>query len=207
MVAMTDYKVKVHGALAGGRAYSWSWNITSTQTPSALETTMAAALTDYWSNGTYGVDALYSASTTLDTFDVITLDGTFREVAKQSHSLSLVGTSSDAPLADDSTLVVQKRSTGLRRNQRGYTHFPALVEGTLSSGLYQVTPRNRYGTAVTALLAAIAADGSTVFVHTGSATTKGGVPPYTKTVITSMHASSKPGSQRARTRKLVGSYS
>ncbi len=204
---MTDYKVKVHGALAGGRAYSWAWFITSSQTPSALETTMAAALTDYWSNGTYGVNTLYNSSTTLDTFDVITLDGTFRETAKQSHSLSLAGTSSDAPLADDSTLVVQKRSTGLRRNQRGYTHFPALVEGTLSGGLYQTTPRNRYGTAVTALLAAIAADGSTMFVHTGARETVGGVAPYTKTVISSVHASSKPGSQRARTRKLIGTYS
>lgn len=204
---MTDYKVKVHGALAGGRAYSWAWFITSSQTPSALETTMAAALTDYWSNGTYGVNTLYNSSTTLDTFDVITLDGTFRETAKQSHSLSLAGTSSDAPLADDSTLVVQKRSTGLRRNQRGYTHFPALVEGTLASGLYQTTPRNRYGTAVTALLAAIAADGSTMFVHTGAHETVGGVPSYTKTVISSVHASSKPGSQRARTRKLIGTYS
>lgn len=204
---MTDYKVKVHGSLAGGRPYSWAWNVTSSQTPSALETTMAAALTDYWSNGTYGVNTLYNSTTTLDGFDIITLDGTYKETAKQSHSLSLAGTSSDAPLADDSTLVVQKRSTGLRRNQRGYTHFPALVEGTLSGGLYQTTPRNRYGTAVTALLAAIAADGSTVFVHVGATPTHGGVPAYTKTVITSMHASSKPGSQRARTRKLVGTYS
>ena len=204
---MTDYKVKVHGSLAGGRAYSWSWFVTSSQPPSALETTMAAALTDYWSNGTYGVNTLYNASTTLDSFDIITLDGTFRETAKQSHSLSLVGTSSDAPLADNSTTVMQKRSTGLRRNQRGYTHFPPLVEGTLASGLYQNTPRDRYGTAVTALLAAIAADGSTMFVHTGKDATKGGVPPYTKTVITSCHVSNKPGTQRARTRKQLGSYS
>ena len=203
----TDYKMKVHGTLAGTRPYSWAWNITSNQTASALTTTMAAALTDYWNNGTYGVETLYNASTTLDSFDIITLDGTFKETAKESYSLSLVGTSSDAPLADDSTLVVQKRSTGLRRNQRGYTHFPALVEGTLSGGLYQPTPRNRYGNAVTALLAAVTADGSTVFVHVGATATKGGVPAYTKTVISSMHASSKPGSQRARTRKLVGTYS
>lgn len=199
--------MKIHGRLESNEAYSWTWRITSNQTPGALVTTMAAALTDMWNNGTYGVGSQYAPGIRLDDFDIITLDGTFKETAKLNHALTLVGTSGDAPIADSSTMVMKKVSTGLRRNQRGFTHLPAPVEGTLSGGLYTVTVRNRFTTAMRAVLSAITADGSTLFVHTGATTTKGGVAPYTKTVITDVTCSNKPGSQRGRVRKVVGVYS
>jgi len=199
--------MKVFGRLESNEAYSWSWNITSNQTAAALVTTMAAALTDMWSNGTYGLGAQYAPGIRLDSFDIITLDGTFRETAKLSHALTLLGTSGDNALSDKSTMVMKKVSTGLRRNQRGFTHLPAPVEGDLSAGLYTTTARNRFTTAMRAVLSAIAADGSTLFVHTGATTTHGGVAPYTKTVITDVTCSNKPGTQRKRMSKVVGAYS
>jgi hypothetical protein len=204
---MTDYSMKVHGRLESNEPYSWSWNITSLQTPAALVTTMAAALTDMWTNATYGVGSQYAPGIRLDDFDIVTLDGTFKETSKLNHALTLVGTSGDAPLSDKTTMVMKKVSTGLRRNQRGFTHLPAPVEGVLSGGLYSVTARNRFTTAMRAVLSAITADGSTLFVHTGAAETKGGVPPYTKTVITDVTCSNKPGTQRNRMNKVVGVYS
>lgn len=204
---MTDYAMKVHGRLESNEPYSWTWNITSNQTPAALVTTMAAALTDMWNNGTYGLGSQYAPGIRLDDFDIVTLDGTFRETAKLNHALTLVGTSGDAPLSDKTTMVMKKVSTGLRRNQRGFTHLPAPVEGVLSAGLYTVTARNRFTTAMRAVLSAITADGSTLFVHTGAAETKGGVAPYTKTVITDVTCSNKPGTQRNRMNKVVGVYS
>lgn len=199
--------MKVHGRLESNEAYSWAWNITSNQTPAALVTTLAAGLSDMWSNATYGVGAQYAPGIRLDTFDVITLDATFRETAKESHTLSLVGTSGDAPISDKSTMVMKKVSTGLRRNQRGFTHLPAPVEGVLVNGLYTPTARDRFTTAMRALLSSITADGSTLFVHTGATTTKGGVAPYTKTVISDVTCSNKPGTQRKRMSKVIGVYS
>lgn len=199
--------MKVHGRLESNEAYSWAWNITSNQTPAALVTTLAAGLSDMWSNATYGVGAQYAPGIRLDTFDVITLDATFRETAKESHTLSLVGTSGDAPISDKSTMVMKKVSTGLRRNQRGFTHLPAPVEGVLVSGLYTPTARDRFTTAMRALLSSITADGSTLFVHTGATATKGGVAPYTKTVISDVTCSNKPGTQRKRMSKVIGVYS
>lgn len=204
---MTDYAMKVHGRLESNEPYSWKWNITSNQPPSDLVTTMASALADMWSNGTYGVGAQYAPGIRLDSFDIITLDGTFRETAKQSHALTLVGTSGDAPLSDKSTMVMKKVSTGLRRNQRGFTHLPAPVEGVLVAGMFTNVARDRFTTAMRAVLSAITADGSTLFVHTGAETTKGGVAPYTKTVITDVTCSNKPGTQRNRMNKVVGVYS
>lgn len=205
---MTDYRMKVHGRLVSGEAYSWAWGITSTQTASALVTTMAAALTDMWNNGTYGLGAQYAPGIRLDSFDIITLDGTFRETFKQNHALTLVGTSGDAPLSDKSTIVMKKVSTGLQRWQRGFTHLPAPVEGVLSGGLYTVTARNRFTTAMRAVLSAITADGSTLYVHTGAADPlHPSRPAYTKTVITDVTCSNKPGTQRKRMAKIPSEYS
>src|ERR1044071_9103055 len=95
---MTDYRMKVHGRLTSNEPYTWAWGITSNQTPGALVTTMAAALNDMWSNGTYGLGAQYAPGIRLDTFDIITLNGTFNETFKLSHTLTLVGTSGDAPV-------------------------------------------------------------------------------------------------------------
>ena len=204
---MTDYKVKFYGKLPGTLEWSSALDVTSTQTPSALVTTMAAAFADMWSNGTYGIGAQYAPGTTLDGFDVITLNGTFRETAKVSHALSLVGTSGDAALADNTTITIAKRSSGLQRNQRGFLSLPAPVEGVLDNGLYTTAARNRFGDALEAVRTAVQADGSTIFIHTGAAETGGGVPPYTKTVITKLSASTTPGTRRQRTRKVVGAYS
>jgi len=204
---MTDYAMKVHGRLPSNEPYSWKWFITSVQTPSALVTTMAAGLTAMWTNGTVGVGSQYAAGTRLDTFDIITLNGTFREIAKLSHTLSLVGTSVDNPLSDKSTMVMRKVSSGIQRNERGFTHLPAPVEGTLVSGLYSTTVRDRFTDAMRLLLANITADGSTMFVHTGPTATVGGVPPFTKTVCTDVTCSNKPGTQRNRMNKVVGVYS
>jgi hypothetical protein len=205
---MADYLMKVHGRLVSNEAYSWGWKITSNPTPGALVTTMAAGLTDFWTNGTYGVGSQYAPGIRLDSFDIITLDGTFTETQSISHTLSLAGTSGDAPLSDKSTIVMRKKSLGLKRWQRGFTHFPAPVEGVLVGGLYTGTARDRFTTACRALHSAITADGSTLFVNTGKADplhpTK---PAYTKTVILDVTCSNKPGTQRKRMNKVVGVYS
>ena len=205
---MTDYRMKVHGRLTSNEPYTWAWGITSNQTPGALVTTMAAALNDMWSNGTYGLGAQYAPGIRLDTFDIITLNGTFNETFKLSHTLTLVGTSGDAPISDKSTMVMRKVSPGLARWQRGFTHLPAPVEGVLVNGLYTNTARDRFTTAMRAVLSAITADGSTLYVHTGAADPEHpSRPAYTKTVITDVTCSNKPGTQRNRMNKVVGVYS
>lgn len=203
---MADYLMRVHGRQPGGFGYSWGIFITSNQPPATLETTMAAALTDFWTNGTYGLGAQYAAGTTLDNFDIYELDGTFKATTRRNMALTLVGTSGDNPLPDSSTLTIKKVSTSVKRNGRGFIKLPAPVEGVLVNGFYTSAARLRFEQAAESLLTALNADGSTIFVHVGKDDTKGGVPKYTKTVISAMKASNKPGSNRARTRKQVGVY-
>jgi len=205
---MTDYRIKWGGALPGGQRWTTKLEVTSSQTESALLTTAEAFVTDWWSNGTYGVGSQYHSDTTVDQIQVATLNGLMREVTKSVGTIALAGTSSDNPLSDSTTLVVLKRSNGLQRFQRGFMSLPAPVEGVLSGGLYTTTVRNRFGSAAEAVRSAIGADGSTIFVYVGKKGTKEGlVPPYTKTVILKLSASNKPGTRRQRTRSQTPSYS
>lgn len=200
--------MKVQGRLTSNEPYTWSWGITSNQTPGALVTTMAAALADMWTNGTYGLGAQYAPGIRLDSFEIITLDGQFHGTQKLDHTLSLVGTSGDAPISDKSTMVMKKESLGLQKWERGFTHLPAPVEGVLVGGLYTNTARDRFTTAMRAVKSAINADGSTLFVNTGALKPPPSrAPAYTKTVITDVTCSNKPGTQRNRMNKVKGVYS
>jgi hypothetical protein len=203
---MTNYLLAVHGRLPGGFEYSWHLALDSAHTAADLITSSASALTDFWTNGTYGVGTQYHTDTTLDTFDIYTMSGTWRATNKTSFALTLAGTSTDNPLADSSTLTIKKASTGVQRNERGFISLPAPVEGTLSAGFYSSATRTRFQEAAEALFVNMTADGTKVVVHTGAAETKGGVAPYTSTVIVAMHASNKPGTRRQRTRKQIGVY-
>lgn len=199
---MTDYLMKVNGHFENGESWSWAWDITSAQTPSALTTTVVAALTDMWTNGTYGLNSQYPTTTIMDSVDVITLDGTYRHKSKTTGALALPGTSSDNGLPNNTSMIIHKQSPGLQRYQRGFSRFPAPVEGIVVNGVFTGTAVTRFGNATRALRNAIAADGSTVFVHLGKTAAKDGTPAYSKTVITTVEASNKPGTVRARTRKF-----
>ena len=204
---MTDYLAKFGGALPGGLRWSSGLGITSSQTPDALLATVAAALADMWSNGTYGIGAQYVPAVTLDELVLYTLDGTFHATSKVEEGLAHVGTSGDAAVTDGSTMTILKRTAGLKRNQRGFLSFPPPVEGVLVAGKWTVTTRDRFGDALEAVRTSIQSDGSYIYVHTGAEETKGGIPAYTKTVVTKLSASDKPGSREQRVNKQVATYS
>ena len=204
---MTDYLAKFSGALPGGLRWSSGLDINSSQTPDALLTTVAAALGDMWTNGTYGLGSQYVPAVTLDELVLYTVDGTFHATSKVEEGLAHVGTSGDAAVADGSAMTILKRTAGLKRNQRGFLSFPAPVEGTLVAGKWTVPTRDRFGAALEAVRTTIQADGSYIFVHTGAEATKGGIPPYTKTVVTKLSASDKPGSREQRVNKQTATYS
>lgn len=201
---MTDYFVQVDGHFENGEAWTWGLHVTSNQTESALTTTMVAALTDFWNNATYGLNTQYVPTTVMDQVSVSTLDGTMKQRSRTTGTLALAGTaSSENALPNATSMVIHKESPGLGRWQHGFNRLPAPVEGIVVNGVYSSTSVTRFGNAFRALKAAINADGSTIFVHTGkNGAEKGLIPPYTKTVITAVQASNKPGSVRARTRKF-----
>lgn len=200
---MSDYELRVLGHYQNGRPWTWRWFFNSPNTAATVLTAWSAAITDFWTNGTYGVETLYATTTVLDDVEVITLDAKFQWTARIKQSLTLAGTSSDNPMPNGNAVLLHLESPGLRPNERGYTRLPAPVEGSANNGEYTPTAGGRFGTAARALHSTMATGGQFTFVHTGAEVTKHGVAAYTRTTITNIQASGKVAYQRKRDRKTA----
>lgn len=202
---MADYRALVKGRFENGDVWSIDWNIRSNQPLSTLLTTWSNAWIDAWTNGTYGIETLYHTDTSIQSFTVYLLNGIMEGTQRVDLPSVQLGTSSDTPLPNRVGILVGKKSALVGHTSRGYSYLPAPVEGIVVNGSYTSTAMTRVKTAVDAVLAAIQADGSAVFIYNRKVT-KAGVPPYTVTVITGLRVSEKVTTQRRRTDPEVPVY-
>jgi hypothetical protein len=202
---MTDYRCHVYGKYASNDVWSFDWHITSNQSLSTLLTTWSNAWIAAWTNGTYGLQALYATGTIMESFTVYTLDATMGATFKDSLTSAQPGTSSDNNLPSETAILIEKTSPVLTKNGRGFMYLPAPVEGIVVNELYTSTACTRVSTAVGTVRTAINADGSTIFVYPRVAT-KRGIPAYTKTVITGLRVSDVPSGQTRRKNTPTPTY-
>lgn len=203
---MPDYKLITRGHFASGRTWSWAWHVTSGQPLATIGATWNSAVSNWWTNGTYGVDTLYPTGTILDDTLAVQLNGTQHYFQKNPPTaLALAGTSADNGLPDKDSMVVSLRSPFPAKHQRGRSKMPAPVEGIVTNGEFTSLAATRMKNATNSVLAAINADGSTVYVF-NPYTLIDGTPPYTKTVITFLEVALKVGGVRKRTKKAPNIY-
>lgn len=203
---MADYFARIRGHYASGRTWSTGLHITSTDTAAALLTIWAAQVTSFWTDGTHGLNTVYSTGTEIDSVDVATLNGTMRTVARTTPTtLSLPGTSADTALPDLNSAVVTLRATAIGPGTIGHMKLPAPVEGTVVGGEFQPTFYDRVGVAARALLSGVSADGSQVFIFNREATISKPLA-YTKTVMVTAQGSSKVGRESSRVKGVRASF-
>jgi hypothetical protein len=203
---MADYVAIVRGVLTNGRGWSTSRHITSAQSEAALLTTWENAWSSAWTLATTGLATLYTAGTTIDEFEVGTLNGTMRKVSKSVATAALTG--SDGGLSGNpaTAIIVDWQSAGTLRNQRGRQKLPGPADSQAIGGVLLGTPAANVKAAMDSIATAIRADGSTMFVFPRYAT-ETGVPAYTKTVlIGNALIRNQLGSQNRRERKVTKTY-
>lgn len=205
---MTDYYCRAHGTFENGDVWSTGLHITSNQTRTSLLTTFSNAWIAAWTDGTHGLDALYHTDVVMQGWDVYELDAKLKGLFKASLLSAQAGTSSDTPPANEQTTVVEWSAPLINKRGRGFSRLPGLVEGVLVNGSYTSTAGTRVKSAMLSIQAAIQADGSTIFVAPTNVKfpPKDGTPLYTKTVLTSLRVSLKPGSAVRRQDPLASVY-
>ena len=203
---MADYVAIVRGVLPNGRGWSTARHITSAQSESALLTTWDNAWTSAWNLATTGLATLYVAATTINEFEVGTLNGTMRKVSKSVSTAALVGSATGDAGADNTSIIVDWASAGTLRNQRGRQKLPAPAESQVAGGVLGSTPATNVKAAMDSIATAIRADGSTLFVFPRF-TTEAGIAAFTKTVlIGNALIRNQLGSQNRRERKVTKTY-
>lgn len=204
---MTSYLARIHGHYASGRDWGTSLHVSSSDTPAVLLTNWAAAVSDWWTNGSHGVNTFYPTSTILDSVDVVTLDdATGNQIARTvPQVLTLAGASSDTGLPDRNSVHISLRGTVIGPGTLGGMRLPAPVEGTVTNGEYTNALVTRMGTAARALLSAVGSDGSVVFIWNRQPTLHKPVA-FTKTTMTTAECSSKVATVSARVKTLRASF-
>lgn len=204
---MTDYLARIHGHYASGARWGTSLHVSSSDTASILLTAWAAAVSDFWTNGSHGVNTFYPTGTILDSVDVVTLDdATGNQIARTTPTvLSLPGTSADTGLPDRNSVHVSLRGTAIGPGTLGGMRLPAPVEGTVTSGEFTSSLTTRVGTAARALLSAVGSDGSVVYIWNRQPTLHKPTP-LSKTTMTTAECSSKVCVVSARTKGFKPSF-
>lgn len=202
---MTDYVAYVRGTLPNGRSWSTSRHITSNQSPTALMTTWQNAWTSAWNLATTGLSTVYDTNTVITQFEIGTLNGTMRKVAKDVANVTLPGTATGTALPANCSVVVDWSSTITQKYGRGRMALPAPADSQVADDLILATPGANIKAAILSVQTAVQADGSTFFVYSRYATQSGN-PQYTKTVTGTFSVRKKVGSQRKRYRKELATY-
>lgn len=206
---MTDYYCQVHGTFADGETWSTGLHVTSARIPSDMLTTWAGAITNAWTNATYGLEALLPTATVATSATVATLGPTMRETAKIQQTLALPGTAAGDTLPYLNSAVISLRSNNIQRKGRGRLYMPAFEETFVNNDVVIPSATARLKSAWQSVYSAIIADGSTVFVFNRkdtSALHPPVIPAFTKEIITSLLVSNKPARQSRRTRRKAAVY-
>lgn len=195
---MTDYLTQVHGNFGDGQDWSCGLHVTSNQNIDTLVATMQGAWIQAWTDVDFGLQTLYPVDTVMTGVSVHSLTPTMRWLQTKDGSAAHAGTALGDSLPIHEAVTVNLRSDFSGPSGRGRIKLPALEETFVNGNLVTVPAATRIKTAIGAVLAAIRADGSSVFVFNDKEL-KDLTPPFRKRVITQLpRVDRKPGTQRNR---------
>lgn len=179
---MTLFRCTASGLQPSGRPWSIRLHFSSTSSVASVNTSWTAAVSDLWTNGTYGADLLFPPATTVteaktEELTVVTIGAVdkLRSVAQTFSVLALAGTSPSPGLPDQNVVLVSLRTATPGREGRGRIHLPGPREDLVTAGLFSSTYATRVSTACAAVRTAMAAAGHVQAVVT-YAKTKAGTP-------------------------------
>lgn len=202
---MADYVAFVRGTLPNGRPWSTQRKITSVQSPSALLTTWANAWSGAWNLAVTGLNVLYDANTKITQYEIGTLDGNLRKVAKVTDNVNLVGTDAGDPISANNDVVVYWTSAVTQKYGHGFNALPPPTEAFVNGLTLTATAGADFKAAILSVKNAIQADGSTFFVAPRYLT-ESGQPAFAKTVLINYAVREQLGDRSEREEKVAKTY-
>lgn len=202
---MTDYKIEMSGVYGTGRRWSSGFHLTSSGDLAATVIDLGFKVSDLWTNGTYGLETLYSTTTAMDTYSVIQLGPTMHEVQRVDTAVTLPGTAVTDEGANQLAILVSLRNVFSGARNRGRMYLPSPAEGAVAEGVLGSTEGTRVSTAIAAFFTGLRAGGGTIFVFNDAAHPLDPVA-FTKKTITSEKVDRVLRTQRRRIRKELAIY-
>lgn len=208
---MALYRCVAYGVYSSGRTWSFRQHFSSSAALATVQSDWNAQVTALYTNGTYGIETLYPATTVCNltrTYQLFLTLGPpikVKAAAAAQNTAALAGTSANDGLPDQDAVVVSLRTAGVGVNNRGRTFLPAVDETIVVGDILGSTPATRVTTAMTALRTGMAAASHVQVVFNDRPTVHDPVTATTKPV-TLCETDRVIRTQRRRIRKEAAQY-
>lgn len=204
---MNDYRCQIHGQFFDGSNWNTRLHVNSASTEAEMWTTWSEAVSDMWTNETYGIQEFYPILTEVTSVSVATLDEAMHIETLTENVLPLPGVSTADTLPILNSTLVRLTGTGRKRYQRGRMFFPAMAETFVNNDVVIPTTALQVGIAVTTLCNSLRAAGGTIFVYNADVIEGPPlIPAFTHQTITKSECSNKPARQSRRADKKTAVY-
>jgi hypothetical protein len=201
---VTDFHVKILGTFNTTESWSTSIKLTGPLSLATMTTQAASAVTALFNTATDGLKNYMTSAVVCTGITVYQVSSaTQRAELKQSASVGVTGVATGDSLLLRDAVLVEMYGAGLPKNNRGYMYFPPISEGNSNGLVWSPAFMASAKTVFDVFFPAIKAGGMSAYSF-NRATTKAGLPPFSKTLMTSYAVTNKPSTQDRRVNPQVG---
>lgn len=199
---MTNYRLRVSGALPQSLTWTTGYDITSTDTLGTVSSTWNAAFGAFWTDATNGLGKYVPAGvTTIETI-AYEMSATWRVTGKDPRALAHVGTDTNHISNLAASPYVTFTGSIDNATDRGHMKLPPFGNDAIVDGLVTNTVVTSLGISLQTLFTTMKALAGYQAVSYNRHTNKLGDPPFTNHVLTNATFVNRCGTARMRQRKL-----
>lgn len=204
---MPNFKLRIRGALPQGLAWSAGFNMVSTATITTVASTLDTAWNTAWTDATNGLEKFVAADVTTVDSVVYQCDANWRTLQTVETPRALVGTNVNVTPSLAVSPYMSFHGALDTKSYSGKFKFPPFASNEISAGLILNATVDAIGTVMSTFFTTMSGLAGASIVSHNTHTNKQGDPPGTTHVLTGGTMKNRPGTERARERKLKATHS
>jgi hypothetical protein len=204
---MPNYKCRVNGALPQGMTWTTGFNMLSTASISAVASALDSAWNTLWTDATGGLTKwVHSDVTTINT-TVVLADVNWRQQSKLPTPRALAGTNANITTNLANSPYATFTGANATKSDQGRMKFPPFAADQISAGLILNATVDAFAVVLSAFFVSMSGLAAAQIVSFNRHVNKQGDPVFTAHQLTGGTFKNRPGTERARQRKLKATHS
>lgn len=204
---MPNYKLRINGGLPQGLVWSTGFKMLSTAGISTVASTLDSAWNTLWTDATGGLTKWVTAAVTTTNTVVSLCDVNWRQTGRQQTNRALSGTNANSTPHLASSPYLTMSGTSATKSDKGRMKFPPFASDQITSGLILNATCDAFAVVLTAFFTTMSGLAGAQIVSVNPHVNKQGDPVNTPHQLTTGLFSNRPGTERARERKMKATHS